>query len=58
MNALVKDFEGRSEQLKGWRHHLHKHPELSLAEEKTERFIADLVKSWGYDVAEGVGNME
>lgn len=55
MTALVKEFESRLEQIKGWRHHLHKHPELSLAEEKTARFIADLVKSWGYDVAEGVG---
>jgi hippurate hydrolase len=55
MNPIVKDFEGRLEQIKGWRHHLHKHPELSLQEENTERFIADLVKSWGYDVAEGVG---
>ena len=55
MNALVKEFEGRLEQIAGWRHHLHKHPELSLEEANTARFIADLVKSWGYDVAEGVG---
>ena len=55
MKALVKEFENRLEQIKGWRHHLHKHPELSLEEEHTARFIADLVKSWGYEVAEGVG---
>ncbi len=55
MNALVKEFEGRLEQIAGWRHHLHKHPELSSEEENTARFIADLVKSWGYDVAEDVG---
>jgi hippurate hydrolase len=55
MNALVKEFEGRLDQITAWRHHLHKHPELSSEEEKTARFIADLVKSWGYDVAEGIG---
>ena len=55
MNALVKEFEGRVETIKAWRHHLHKHPELSLEEANTARYIADLVKSWGYEVAEGVG---
>ena len=55
MNALVKEFEGRLETIKAWRHHLHKHPELSLEEAKTAKYIADLVRSWGYDVVEGVG---
>ena len=26
MNALVNEFKGRLETIKGWRHHLHKHP--------------------------------
>ena len=55
MSTLVKEFEGRLETIKAWRHHLHKHPELSSEEEKTAKYIADLVKSWGYEVAEGVG---
>ena len=55
MNAVVKEFEGRLETIKGWRHHLHKHPELSFEEAKTARYIADLVKSWGYEVVEGIG---
>lgn len=55
MNALVEHFTGRLETIKGWRHHLHTHPELSLQEAGTAAFIAGLVKSWGYDVAEGVG---
>ena len=55
MNALVEEFTGRLDTIKAWRHHLHTHPELSLEESKTARFIADLVTSWGYDVAEGVG---
>ena len=55
MNAFVKEFEGRLETIKGWRHHLHKHPELSFEEAETARYIADLVKSWGYEVVEGIG---
>ncbi len=30
MNPVMKEFEGRLETIKAWRHHLHKHPELSL----------------------------
>ena len=55
MNALVNEFKGRLETIKAWRHHLHKHPELSLEEAETAKYIADLVRSWGYDVVEGVG---
>jgi hippurate hydrolase len=55
MNAVVKEFEARLETIKAWRHHLHQHPELSFEEVHTSRYIADLVKSWGYDVAEGIG---
>ena len=55
MNALVNEFKERLETIKAWRHHLHKHPELSLEEATTAKYIADLVKSWGYDVVEGSG---
>lgn len=55
MNALINEFTGKLETIKGWRHHLHKHPELSLEERKTAKYIADLVRSWGYDVVEGIG---
>ena len=53
MNAIVKEFEARLETIKAWRHHLHQHPELSFEEVNTSRYIADLVKSWGYDVVRG-----
>ena len=55
MKPVVTEFENRLETIKGWRHHLHTHPELSFEEEKTARYIADLVKSWGYEVVEGIG---
>ena len=57
MNALVNEFKDRLETIKAWRHHLHKHPELSLEEAETAKYIADLVKSWGYDVVEGIGQI-
>ncbi len=53
--TLINEFNTRLETIKGWRHHLHRHPELSLEESETAKYIAGLVRSWGYDVAEGVG---
>jgi hypothetical protein len=55
MNALVNDFQNRRDTIAAWRHHLHKHPERSLEEAETAKYIAGLVRSWGYDVVEGVG---
>src|SRR4051812_14466762 len=55
MNALLNEFKGRLETVKSWRHHLHRHPELSLEESKTAKYIAELLRSWGYEVVEGVG---
>lgn len=55
MNAVLKALESRMDTMTAWRHHLHRHPELSLEEAETARYIADLVKSWGYDVVEGIG---
>ena len=55
MSALVNEFKDRLETVKAWRHHLHKHPELSLEEARTATYIADLVRSLGYEVVEGIG---
>ena len=55
MSGLLKEVETGLDQMKAWRHHLHQNPELSFQEAETSRFIADLVRSWGYEVVEGVG---
>ena len=55
MNSLINELTNNLETITGWRHHLHRHPELSLEEANTAKYIAALVNSWGYDVAEGVG---
>ena len=55
MNAVLHALSDQLETIKSWRHHLHKHPELSLEERETATYIADLLRSWGYEVSEGVG---
>jgi hippurate hydrolase len=53
--ARVSDFEAMEADLKATRQHLHAHPELSLEEEETAKFVAGKLESWGYDVARNVG---
>jgi hippurate hydrolase len=55
MNTIVNQFQSQLKTIQAWRHHMHKHPELSLEETQTAKYIADLVRSWGYEVAEGIG---
>lgn len=43
------------DEMKEWMGHLHQCPELALQETKTVNFIAEKLKSWGYDVVEGIG---
>lgn len=46
----------RSETIKEWRHHLHKHPELMYDVEETAKFVAQKLRSFGCDeVVEGLG---
>lgn len=37
-----------------WRHHLHRNPELGFEEYHTAEFIAEKLKSWGYDVVQAI----
>ncbi len=37
------------------RRDLRKHPELAFQEERTSKIVASYLKSWGYEVQEGVG---
>ncbi|MEO8594088.1 MAG: M20 aminoacylase family protein [Candidatus Solibacter sp.] len=55
MNEILTKLEGGSNQMKAWRHHFHQNPELSFQEAETSKFIAGLVRSWGYEVEEGIG---
>jgi len=40
----------------GWRHHIHANPELGFNEHETARFVAEKLRSFGFDeVHEGIG---
>lgn len=55
MNKLLDAFHAEQEQMQAWRHHLHRHPEIAFDEHQTARYIADLLRGWGYQVTEGIG---
>ncbi|WP_435201742.1 M20 aminoacylase family protein [Janibacter sp. GS2] len=45
----------REARLRGWRHHLHRHPETAFAEHATAEHVAGVLEGLGYDVTRGVG---
>ncbi|WP_337269586.1 M20 aminoacylase family protein [Oryzifoliimicrobium ureilyticus] len=53
--ARVSDFDAMEAELKQTRHYLHAHPELSLEEAETARFVAEKLEGWGYTVTRNVG---
>ncbi len=55
MNTLLNTLNADQEQMKSWRHHIHSYPELAFDEHQTASYIASLLRGWGYDVTEGVG---
>ena len=55
MNTLLNAFAADQQQMQAWRHHLHRHPEIAFDEHQTARYIADLLRGWGYQVSEGIG---
>lgn len=55
MSTILQQIAQNRAQIEEWFDHMHQHPELSMKEEETAQYIADLVRSWGYDVETGVG---
>lgn len=51
----IDALENEYEQIVQWRRHMHANPELSFRETNTARFIAETLKSFGYEVRTGVG---
>lgn len=47
--------KGREYRLRGWRHHLHRHPETAFTEHATADHVAGVLEELGYDVTRGVG---
>jgi amidohydrolase len=55
--ALLTAAQELANQLVAWRRHLHAHPELSLKEEQTARFVANELRKLGYTPRENVGGV-
>jgi hippurate hydrolase len=53
--TILEGTKNLQNEMMEWMNQLHQHPELALHETETARFIADKVKSFGFDVAEGIG---
>jgi len=53
---LIATLKSKKKELKTWQETMHKSPELSMQEENTAKYIADVVKSFGaYELVEGIG---
>ena len=55
MTSILEALEANHDLMREWFEHLHRHPELSMREAETARYIADTVGQWGYEVETGVG---
>ncbi len=54
-STRVQDLAPHHDEMAGWRHHIHRHPELAFAEHKTSDLVADKLTQWGYEVTRGIG---
>ncbi len=52
---LPPEISALHDQLTGWRHDIHAHPELGFEETRTAAKVADLLESFGIEVHRGVG---
>lgn len=51
---IPHQIEKMAEEVRGWRHHLHAHPETAYQEHATADFVASKLESWGIEVARGL----
>jgi hippurate hydrolase len=52
---ILEGTKAIHQDMKEWMDHMHQYPELALQETETAKFIAEKVKSFGFEVAEGIG---
>ncbi|MDO5686837.1 MAG: M20 aminoacylase family protein [Neisseria sp.] len=56
MNPLLQTITSElTDNIKTHFHHLHQNPEMSFEEHQTAAYIAEQLKSWGYEVTAGIG---
>lgn len=51
---IIPAIKAYEDEMIAIRHHLHRHPELSLEEHDTSKLVAGYLASWGYQVSEGI----
>lgn len=51
----MTDLENLQTQMTAWRRDLHRHPEFGFEERRTAAFVAETLRSFGLEVAEGIG---
>jgi amidohydrolase len=49
------DQQDLHRQMTAWRHDLHAHPEFGFEEKRTSAFVAEKLREFGLEVAEGIG---
>jgi hippurate hydrolase len=55
MDDLLTQANDLTKEMIGWRHEIHKYPELGFEEHQTSKKVAGLLHSFGVDVYEGIG---
>jgi amidohydrolase len=51
----MTSYSKLQQQLVAWRRDLHQHPEFGFEEKRTAAFVAETLRSFGLEVAEGIG---
>ena len=51
---IIPEIAALDADMRGWRHHIHAHPETAFEEQATAAFVADKLRSFGLDVHEGL----
>lgn len=52
---LLSEVAKLQPEMKEWMDHMHQNPELNMDTPNTAKYIAEKLKSWGYDVVESIG---
>ena len=55
MPALLDTLEAAAPEFVALRRDIHRHPELAFEERRTAALVAERLRAWGYEVAEGLG---
>src|SRR5690625_876409 len=55
MKNIIKKMQANQKEMEEWFEHMHRNPELSMQEEQTARYLADILRQWDYEVETGIG---